>query len=46
MMNYDEFKDHVVENIRDHLPENYADADISLADVIKNNDQVLTGLMI
>ncbi len=46
MMDFEEFKDHVVENIRDHLTEEYRDADISIADVIKNNDQILSGLMI
>lgn len=46
MMDFEEFKNSVAENIRDFLPEQYADADISLKEITKNNDIRLTGLMI
>ena len=35
MMNYDEFKDQVVEHIKEHLPIEFADADVSITPVIK-----------
>lgn len=44
-MNYEEFKDHVVDVIRDYLPSEYMDADISINQVVKNNE-TLDGLVI
>ena len=46
MMNYEEFKQEVTETIKDYLPERYADADVSIHEVLKNNDQHLDGLNI
>ena len=45
-MNYDEFKQEVADRIKEFLPEKYADADVSIQSVVKNNDQKLDGLMI
>lgn len=45
-MNYEEFKQAVVDNIKDFLPEKYQEAEISLQDVLKNNDVKLTGVVI
>ena len=46
MMYYEEFKQEVTETIKDYLPERYADADVSIHEVLKNNDQHLDGLNI
>lgn len=46
MMNYDEFKDQVVEHIKEHLPIEFADADVSITPVIKNNDTVQDSLQV
>ncbi len=46
MMNFEEFKNSVAEDIRDFLPDEYRDTEISLREVTKNNDQILTGLVI
>lgn len=43
-MNYQEFKDYVVENIKGSLPEKYQDASIEVREVNKNNNQSLDGL--
>lgn len=45
-MKFDEFKDAVVEKIREYLPETFANADVRLQVVTKNNDLQLTGLTI
>ncbi len=45
-MNYDEFKQEVADRIKEFLPEKYADAEVSIQSVVKNNDQKLDGLMI
>ncbi len=45
-MNFEEFKDNVVENIKDYLPERFENADVTLQDVTKNNDRQLTGLIV
>ena len=45
-MNYEEFKQEVADRIRNFLPEKYADADVSIQTVVKNNDQKLDGLMV
>ena len=46
MMDFEEFKASVAEQIKDYLPEQYADASVTIQDVTKNNDQQLSGLMI
>lgn len=45
-MKFDEFKDAVVGKIREYLPETFANADVRLQVVTKNNDLQLTGLTI
>ena len=45
-MNYEELRNEVKENIASHLPEKYEGADISINEVIKNNDNHLYGLSI
>jgi len=44
-MNYEEFKQEVVDNIKDHLPEKYEDATVQINEVTKNN-AILDGLTI
>ncbi len=46
MMDFEEFKNNVADQIRDFLPEKYADATVDLQEVTKNNDTVLTGILI
>ena len=46
MMDFEEFKNSVADQIKDFLPEKYADATVDLQEVTKNNDMVLTGIMI
>ncbi len=46
MMDFEEFKSEVTDQIKDYLPEKYADATVDLQEVTKNNDTVLTGLLI
>jgi hypothetical protein len=36
----------VADQIKDFLPEKYADATVDLQEVTKNNDTVLTGILI
>ena len=45
-MNYDEFKQEVADRIKEFLPEKYADAEVSIQSVVKNNDLKLDGLMV
>ena len=45
-MRFEEFTNAVVEKIREYLPENFANAQIELNTVKKNNDLKLTGLSI
>lgn len=45
-MNFEEFKNEVKENILAHLPEKYEGADVSISEVVKNNDNHLFGLSI
>lgn len=44
-MNFEEFKQEVVDNIKDHLPEKYEDANVQINEVMKNNE-TLSGLTI
>ena len=46
MMDFGEFKQAVAENIRNFLPEKFADAQISLHEVTKSNDRHRTGVAI
>lgn len=46
MMDFDEFKEKVKDNIKSYLPMQYEKANVSLQSVVKNNDVQLTGLMI
>jgi len=46
MMDFEEFKGKAVESIRDYLPAGFARADITIQNVVKNNDTVLSGLLI
>ncbi|MBR3736039.1 MAG: hypothetical protein IKN07_09160, partial [Lachnospiraceae bacterium] len=45
-MNFEEFTQYVKDNIKDFLPEKYADAEVDLQEIMKNNDEKLTGLVI
>ena len=46
MMDFGEFKQAVAENIRNFLPEKFADAQISLHEVTKSNDRHRTGTVL
>lgn len=46
MMNYEEFKQQVVEQIKEHLPIEFADADVGIKQVTKNNDTIQDSLYI
>lgn len=45
-MEYEDFLEQVKENIKDFLPEKFADASVMVNRVVKNNDCVLDGLAI
>ncbi len=45
-MDFEQFKQEVIDRIKDFLPDKYDDADVSIQSVVKNNDQKLDGLMI
>ena len=45
-MNFEEFKQEVTDRIKEFMPEKYADADVSIQTVVKNNDLKLDGLMV
>ncbi len=46
MMDYEQFKEHVKDHIKEFLPPEYADAEVSLQQITKNNDTQLTGVII
>lgn len=46
MKSYSEFMEHIKENVTDYLPERFESAEITIRQVVKNNDMVLDGLMI
>lgn len=46
MMNRKEFKQYLQENVKDYLPESFADARIIFNDVVKNNDNHMMGMSI
>jgi len=45
-MKYEEFKESVKDHILEYLPESYADSEVSIQTVVKNNDQKLHGLIV
>lgn len=45
-MTFEEFKQEVKDNIKDYLPLSYQNAEVSINEVIKNNDTHLSGLTI
>ena len=45
-MNYEAFKENIVKDIVGRLPEKFADAEVHIEPVLKNNDTVLDGLTI
>ncbi|MEE1258012.1 MAG: DUF5688 family protein [Lachnospiraceae bacterium] len=45
-MNFDEFKQAIVDNIKDYLPAKFEESDVEVRQVLKNNDTVLDGLII
>ena len=45
MMNYDEFKETIADEIKDFLPEKFEDSNVQINTVQKNNEQ-LDGLTI
>ena len=46
MLNYEEFKEKIKDDILDYLPDDYLDSEIKLVQAVKNNDRRLDGLMI
>ncbi len=46
MLNYDEFKQAVADNIKDYLPAKYEESHVEVKEVIKNNNTVLDGLVV
>lgn len=46
MLNYSEFKDAIASQIKDYLPADYSDADVTITSVLKNNTTRLDGLTI
>lgn len=45
-MNYEEFKDAIVSQIKDYLPSEYVDSEVKIYTVLKNNSTKLDGLTI
>lgn len=45
-MDYKDFVEQVKEQIKDFLPEKFADAEVTVDRIVKNNDCILDGLMI
>ena len=46
MMNRKDFFEYVKDNVKDYLPEKYADANIHLQEVVKKNGLTLTAVVI
>ena len=46
MMNFEEFKDQVAENILGHFPEEFQEAEVRIERRVKNNDTVREGMYI
>ena len=45
-MQFDKFMKYVAENIKEYLPPEYRDAEVSVAKAVKNNDITLNSLCI
>ena len=45
-MNFDEFKQTIVDNIKDYLPAKFEESGVEVRQILKNNDTVLDGLTI
>lgn len=46
MLDFEEFKNEVVDNIKDFLPQEYAEAEVKLNQTMKNNDVELSSLTV
>ncbi len=46
MMNFDEFKQQVADEIKDYLPKEFENAEVSLTKVLKNNDVELDAIIV
>lgn len=46
MMNFDEFKNYIAENIKTYLPNTYETAKVELTQITKNNDQIMDAVLI
>lgn len=46
MLNYEEFKDAIASQIKDYLPVEYSDSEVTINSVLKNNSTKLDGLII
>ena len=46
MLNFEDFSDEIVSRIKNYLPEDYADAAVSIQEVRKTNDLLLHGLTV
>ena len=46
MLNYEEFKQAVADNIKEYLPAKYEESHVEVKEVIKNNNTVLDGLLV
>jgi hypothetical protein len=46
MLNRNDFFQYVKDNVLDYLPDSFGQSDIHLQEVVKNNDTVLTGIII
>ena len=45
-MTYEDFKDTIKEQIKNYLPADYSDADVTITSVLKNNTTRLDGLTV
>lgn len=46
MLNYEEFKDTIASKIKDYLPNEYSDTEVTINSFLKNNSVHLDGLII
>lgn len=46
LMNYQEFLDEVIKQVKDYFPKEYQNAEVELNHIVKTNDQELDGLII
>lgn len=45
-MNYEEFKQYIIDHIKEYMPEEYQDATVEIHSVMKNNDVQMDGLTV